>query len=72
MLDPFWGCFCLFLLNIWSNFGQTLAPMLPPEDGRNREKKNPILKKLIIGLSKYIKAKSPLPYLGKLGHFLHF
>ena len=29
-------------------------------------------KKLIIRLSKYIKTKSPLPFLRKLGYFLHF
>ena len=36
------------------------------------EKEFPILKKLIIWLFKYIKTKSPLPFLGKLGYFLHF
>ena len=45
----FGGVFCLFLLHMWSNFGQTLTPMLPPEDGRNWKKKShplPFLGKL--------------------------
>ena len=37
----FGGVFCLFLVNMWPNFGQTLTPMLPPEDGRNWKKKFP-------------------------------
>ena len=68
----FGGVFCLFLLNMWSNFGQTLTPMLPPKYGRNRKKNSCPKKKLIIRISKYIKTKSLLPFLAKLGYFLHF
>ena len=57
-----------YMVQFWSNFGPHVTPWRWQKSG----KKNPILKKLIIELSKYIKAKSPLPYLGKLGHFLHF
>ena len=43
------GVFCLFLFNMWSNFGQTLTPMLLPEDGRNWKKNSCPKKNLLSG-----------------------
>ena len=59
----FGGVFCLFLLNMWSNFGQTLTPKLLLEDGRNW-KKTPVLKKT------YYRDSSP--FSGKIRLFYAF
>ena len=49
-----------------------LWPPCSPWRWQNLGKKIPVLKTLIIGLSKYIETKSPLPFLGKLDYFFHF
>ena len=72
MLGPFRGCFLLispqYVVQFWSNFDPHLTPWIR----QKLKKKSCPKKKLIIGLSKYIKTKSPLPFLGKLGYILHF